>query len=87
MKPTQPQRKRFKTTQDWNNHIDPILQAGTPITGNDLFQIRKACYEEIEKLRGRPLLVYATKFIDGEGVHIVENIGTNEVRVLQVEFK
>ena len=65
MEPTQQPRKRFKTTQDWNNHIGPILQAGTPITGNDLFQIRKGCYEEIEKLRGRPLLVYATKFIDG----------------------
>jgi hypothetical protein len=29
-----------------------------------LFQYRKKCYEEIEALRGRPLLVYATKFID-----------------------
>ncbi len=65
MEPTQPPRKQFKTTQDWNNYIGPILQAATPITGDDLFKIRKLCYEDIEKLRGRPLLVYATKFIDG----------------------
>jgi len=30
-----------------------------------LFALRKACYEEIEKRRGRPLLVYATKFLEG----------------------
>lgn len=65
MEPTQQPRRRFKTTQDWNNYIGPILQAGTPITGDDLLKIRKSCYEEIEKIRGRPLLVYATKFIDG----------------------
>jgi hypothetical protein len=65
MEPTQQPRRRFKTTQDWNNYIGPILQAGTPITGDDLLKIRKSCYEEIEKIRGRPPLVYATKFIDG----------------------
>ena len=30
-----------------------------------MFALRKACYEEIEKRRGRPLLVYATKFLEG----------------------
>ena len=64
MEPTQPPRKRFKTTQDWNDYIGPILQSGQ-ITGNQLFNLRKACYAEIEALRGRPLLVYATKFLDG----------------------
>ncbi len=65
MEPTQPPRKIFKTTQDWNDYLGPLLQAGTPITGAQLFELRKACYSEIEVLRGRPLLVYATKFLEG----------------------
>lgn len=35
------------------------------MTGKDLFALRKVCYEEIEKHRRRPLLVYATKFLEG----------------------
>jgi len=65
MEPTQQQRKKFKTAQDWNDYIGPLLQSGQGITGNDLFKLRKACYAEIEELRGRPLLIYATKFLDG----------------------
>jgi len=65
MEPTQQPRKQFKTTQDWNDYIGPILQSGQGITGNQLLDLRKACYTEIEKLRGRPLLVYATRFLDG----------------------
>lgn len=65
MESARQQRKRFNTTQDWNDYIGPLLQSGQEITGKDLFELRKACYAEIEKLRGRPLLVYATKFLDG----------------------
>ncbi|MEW6325823.1 MAG: hypothetical protein AB1515_10610, partial [Nitrospirota bacterium] len=65
MESPQPQRKRFKTTQDWNDFFGAAQQAQPPLTGQDLFELRKACYNEIEKYRGRPLLVYATKFLEG----------------------
>lgn len=65
MESPQPQRKKFNTTQDWHNYFGTASQAGKPITPPDLFVLRKACYEEIEKYRGRPLLIYATKFLDG----------------------
>lgn len=65
MEPIQQQRKKFKTTQDWNDFIGPLLQSSQNITGKELFELRKACYVEIEALRGRPLLIYATKFLDG----------------------
>ena len=56
--PSQPTRIKFKTIQDWNNFIqNPKNQ---PI---QLFKLRKDCYKDIEKLRKRPLLVYATKFL------------------------
>ena len=61
----QPQRKRFKTTQDWNEFLAAAQQANQPLTGQDLFGLRKICYEEIEAHRGRPLLVYAAKFLEG----------------------
>ena len=62
MESPQPQRKKFKTTQDWNEFIIAAQQQGKALTGQDLFALRKACYAEIEKHRGRPLLIYATKF-------------------------
>lgn len=61
----QPQRKKFKTAQDWNDFIGQVQQSGQGMTGQDLCTLRKVCYEEIEKHRGRPLLVYATKFLEG----------------------
>lgn len=60
----QPQRKKFRTTQDWNDFIAVVQQSKQPLTGTDLFKLRKACYDDIETHRGRPLLVYATKFIE-----------------------
>lgn len=53
---------RIKTSQDWNDFIgkNPELNAGI------LFSMRKDCYTEIEQLRKRPLLVYATKFLDAQ---------------------
>lgn len=55
-----PQRKKFNSSQDWNNFIG----SGQQINGPILFELRKACYQEIEERRKRPLLVYATKFLD-----------------------
>src|SRR3989338_5720969 len=66
MESTQPQRKKFKTTQDWHEFFAATQQPGGQImTGKDLFELRKTCYEEIEKHRDRPLLIYATKFLEG----------------------
>lgn len=52
--------QRIKTSQDWNNFIgiNPQLKAA------DLFSLRTTCYEDIENLRKRPLMVYASKFLD-----------------------
>ncbi|MFH1781603.1 MAG: hypothetical protein ABH835_03250, partial [Patescibacteria group bacterium] len=55
-----PQRKKFKTIQDWHDFLLEIQQAKKEINPLDL---RKACYKDIEKYRGNPLLVYATKFL------------------------
>src|SRR4030042_4542535 len=62
MELTQQQRKQFKTAQDW---YDFLQSRQGSISGPELFNLRKACYVEIEALRRRPLLVYATKFLDG----------------------
>ena len=55
------QRQIFKTSQDWNN----FLGSNKQLSGQDLFQLRKACYDDIEAKRGRPLIIYASKFVDG----------------------
>jgi hypothetical protein len=57
-----PKRPRFKSTQDWNNFIGSQQQAG--LSGEYLLQLRVQCYNEIEALRGRPLLVYASRFLN-----------------------
>lgn len=55
------QRSKFKTTQEWH---DFITSKGGSISGKELFEIRKTCYNEIENFRKRPLIIYATKFLD-----------------------
>jgi ClpP class serine protease len=51
---------RIRTSQDWNNFV-----AATPgLTPQDLLSMRMSCYAEIEKLRDRPLIIYASKFLD-----------------------
>lgn len=62
MEPTQQPRTKFKTAQDWYNFLQ---SKQGKISGPELFELRKACYSEIETLRGRPLLIYATKFLEG----------------------
>jgi Serine dehydrogenase proteinase len=52
---------RFKTTLDFHNWLNENNQAN----GADLQRLRSECYKRIEKLRGRPLLVYASAFIQG----------------------
>ena len=55
-----PQRKKFKTIQNWHDFLLEIQQSKKKINPLDL---RRACYEDIEKYRGKPLLVYATSFL------------------------
>ena len=50
----------FSTTQDWNKYID---QKGGHVRGSELRELRFGVYQRIEKLRGRPLLVYASDFL------------------------
>ena len=78
MESAQQQRKKFRTTQDWNDYIVPLLPTGQ-ITGKDLFELRKSCYTEIETLRERPLLIYATKFLDGVPPGVPNQIDLTDV--------
>ena len=53
---------RFSSQQDWYNYLTshhPNLP-----TPEELLNARKNCYSEIQKIRGIPLLIYATKFLD-----------------------
>ncbi|HMU10934.1 MAG TPA: hypothetical protein PKC54_13060 [Ferruginibacter sp.] len=58
-------RIKFKSTQHWQEYLNRLKQeaGGAPININFAAN-RIACYKEIEILRGRPLLVYATKFVN-----------------------
>jgi hypothetical protein len=55
------QRTKFRTSQDWNIFISSTQG----ITGDKLLELRSACYADIQQMRGRPLLVYCTRFLDG----------------------
>jgi hypothetical protein len=55
------QRPRFKSTQNWHDFLN---STGGQIDGNYLLNLRKQCYAEIEKIRKRPLIVYATRFLE-----------------------
>ncbi|MBD3328484.1 hypothetical protein GF340_04230, partial [Candidatus Peregrinibacteria bacterium] len=54
------QRQKFNTTQNWHDFLLEIQKKKANI---NLFDLRKACYKDIEKYRKNPLLVYATKFL------------------------
>ncbi|RMG25801.1 MAG: hypothetical protein D6730_10235 [Bacteroidetes bacterium] len=56
-----PRRPRFKTTQDWHDFVKNNREK---LTGDFLQKLRVDCYKEIEVIRGRPLLVYASRFLD-----------------------
>ena len=51
-------RIRFKTAQDWHKFLEDSKGQFNP------FELRRNCYRDIEKYRKRPLLVYATKFVE-----------------------
>lgn len=53
-------RRRFLRLSDWHNFVQELQQQPSPSV--DLYGLRKACYQDIEKLRKRPLLVYAVDF-------------------------
>lgn len=57
------QRKIFRTTQDWHDFL-ANQKEGKSFNGQNLFELRKKCYSDIENLRGRPLIVYASKFVE-----------------------
>lgn len=50
-------RTKFTSTQSWFD----FLNSGIQLTPADLIAFRLKCYAEIEALRGRPLLVYASQ--------------------------
>jgi hypothetical protein len=77
--PTPQPRKKFKTSQDWNDFIVQVQQSDQQLTGQDLFELRKACYREIEEYRGRPLLIYATKFMDSQPLGVPNFIDISDV--------
>ena len=56
--PTLPHIK-ILTTQSWFD----LLNSGKSITLVDLLNLRLSCYREIETLRGRPLIVYASQLL------------------------
>ncbi len=53
-------RRRFIRVSDWNDFLGELQREGNQQV--NLYQLRQACYKEIEDIRGRPLLVYAVKF-------------------------
>lgn len=67
-------RQTFKTSQDWNNFL-----VNKQLSGQDLFDLRKACYQDIENVRGRPLIVYGSKFVDAAGQSIPALIDISDV--------
>src|SRR5688572_18457319 len=58
---------KFKSYQEWYDFLQNSLPGLTPAQIRDL---RFECYRKIEKLRGRPLIIYAANFLDSlpEGV-------------------
>lgn len=54
------QRVKFKSAQDWIN----FLTTNPQLEVNAINNLRSSVYADIEKLRNRPLIVYATRFID-----------------------
>ncbi len=60
------ERQKFRTVKDWHEY----LKARENLTGTELRELRRTCYKDIEDLRGCPLLVYATDFINAPGAPV-----------------
>jgi hypothetical protein len=54
--------QRIKTSQEFNQFI--AANTHNPLLGEEISYMRLGCYEAIEAIRQRPLLVYASKFIN-----------------------
>lgn len=54
-----PSRPRFNSFQDWHNFVPQLIADEHALLRMN--QLRRACYDDIEKLRGRPLLIYAAQ--------------------------
>lgn len=61
-------RRRFLRSSDWYTFVQELSKQ--PEVTCDLNALRRGCYSDIEKLRKRPLLVYATKFPDAPAAAI-----------------
>lgn len=61
----QGQRQKFKNFQDWYDFLDSKRDddGNIEVKGSDLKKMRFSCYQEIEKLRNRPLIVYSSNFL------------------------
>lgn len=74
-------RTKFKKVQDWHQYIEDLRTktlAGQQVNFNPL-ELRLNCYKEIEAVRGRPLLVYATKFVTNQAVNAPISIEISDV--------
>jgi hypothetical protein len=59
------QRQRFENFQNWYDYLASKTDAegNVKLSGDDLRNLRFSCYSNIEKLRKRPLIVYAANFL------------------------
>lgn len=53
---------KFLNNQDWYNYLKDNGKKPTLLA--DIAELRKAAYKKIEDLRKRPLIIYATSFLD-----------------------
>lgn len=53
-------RRRFTRFGDWHDFLNKLHREGP--TEINLYELRRACYEDIEQVRQRPLIVYAVQF-------------------------
>lgn len=54
-------RPKFSRVSDWHDFLTN-LQRKSPAAEVNLYELRQKCYQDIEKIRDRPLLVYSVKF-------------------------
>lgn len=68
------QRKKYKTQEDWYHlAMDPSVDA------EKHFSHRLACYKDIEEYRKRPLLVYFSKFGQGNQISLDDVSGFTDL--------
>ena len=65
-------RTKFNTTQAWDKFLTYLKE----IQANKIDEARQNCYKDIERYRGRTLLVYATNFLNNPSSEDVKNFIT-----------